>query len=110
MNLSVHADAPVYQTSQFRDAGKLIPPVLYLPMRMSDDGTSGADLRELPDGRRALLAYTALDRLALQCGEEQPWSLVGIEALAELKSEHKFDVVAFDPEIAPQLRVGGKLL
>ncbi|GAA1327628.1 SAV_915 family protein [Leucobacter albus] len=69
-----------------------------------------ADVRELPDGRPALVAYTALDRLAEQCGENQPWMLVAIESLAEIKEQNKFDTVAFDPKFEAHLRENGRLL
>lgn len=78
---------------------------------MRGETTEGpiADVRELPDGRRALVAYTALDRLARQCGENQPWMLVAIEALAEIKGQNAFDTVAFDPNFEAHPRENERL-
>ncbi|TGN31351.1 SAV_915 family protein [Aeromicrobium chenweiae] len=52
----------------------MVPPVLYVP------GGRGVGRRHgvvgLRDGRTALLAYTALDRLVDCCGDRQPWVLI----------------------------------
>ncbi len=88
----------------------IIPPVLYLPVRLTSVGHQSAEVRTLPDGRRALLAFTALDRLADQCGTEQPWSLVQTDALGSVKDEQPFDVVSFDPVISQHLKADGRLL
>lgn len=92
------------------DAETIIPPMLYLPVRDSEQGQSIAEVRELKDGRRALLAFTALDRLADACGMQQPWIVVPIEALNEIMDVQPFDVVSFDPVIADHLKSNGRLL
>ncbi|WP_367117576.1 SAV_915 family protein [uncultured Microbacterium sp.] len=56
--------------------GVIVPPALYLPIVPGSDNHQVAVVRTLVDGRRGLLAYTALDRLADKCGNEQPWMLV----------------------------------
>ncbi len=89
--------------------GVIIPPMLYLPVRIGPEGQQLAEVRETADGRRALLAYTALDRLADQCGFEQPWVLVKIEDLGDIKDEQPFDIVSFDPVISDRLKSEGKL-
>jgi hypothetical protein len=80
-----------------------IPPVLYVPC---EEGSTADDarltLRATQDGRRALLAYTALDRLVRCCGEAQPWALV---PAAELDAA-TFDVVYLDLPVPEDLRVG----
>ena len=87
----------------------IVPPVLYLPMReMPDDGYV-AEVRTLPDGRRALIAYTALDRLAEHCGAAQTWALVQTDGLGVIKDQQPFDVVSFDPFFAEHLLRDGKL-
>ena len=45
-------------------ATPMVPPVLYLPLSVTSTPEEQlVEIRELKDGRRALLAYTALDRL-----------------------------------------------
>lgn len=89
--------------------GTIIPPVLYLPTREISVGSHAPEVRMLPDGRRALIAYTALDRLAQRCGAAQSWMLVATEELGSLQQEAGFDVVSFDPFFAEHLIRGGKL-
>ena len=45
------------------------------------------------DGRVALLAYTALDRLATCMGPYQPWVLYRTEQLDELGGVQSYDVI-----------------
>lgn len=90
--------------------GAIIPPALYLPLHVAPDGHQLVDIRELPDGKRALVAFTALDRLATSCGTEQPWQLVLLDGLADIKDAQPFDVVAFDPNFADHLKRDGRLL
>lgn len=90
-------------------ADSVIPPALYLPIRMTPEGYQIPEVRQLADGRQALIAFTALDRLADSCGAEQPWTLVVLDGLAEIKDAHPFDVVSFDPTFAPQLIQDGRL-
>ncbi len=87
----------------------IVPPVLYLPVRPHPDHGTYPEVRPLKDGRRALLAYTALDRLASACGENQPWVLLHISDLAAIKAEYPFDLVAFDPQLPADLLSGGKI-
>lgn len=92
------ADAPV------------VPPVLYLPLhRSSTPDDPQVEVRELKDGRLALLAYTALDRLGDLCGQQQPWILVRTPDLAEIKDRQSFDVVIFDLEVPEKYRAAGAI-
>lgn len=85
-----------------------MPPVVYLPVR--DDGDVGsAEVRGLRDGRSALLAYTSLDRLEVSCGAEQPWVVVPIEALSDLKRRQPYDVVLFDLVVPERHRRAGMI-
>lgn len=88
----------------------VIPPVLYLPVVNVPNG-SGQQfvVRGLSDGRTGLLAYTALDRLATSCGDEQPWVLLAIEDLDRVKQAQPFDVVAFDLAVPGEFREGRHL-
>jgi hypothetical protein len=86
----------------------IVPPMLYLPVRPHPEGGNFPEVRTLVDGRRALLAYTALDRLADACGENQPWVLLHVIDLAAIKAEYPFEVVAFDPRLPAALFKDGK--
>ena len=87
----------------------VVPPVLYVPVRPHPEVGNYPEVRTLADGRRALLAYTALDRLAEACGGNQPWVLLYVSQLSVIKAEHAFDVVAFDPQLPAVLLKDGKL-
>ncbi|QIM19735.1 hypothetical protein G7066_08035 [Leucobacter coleopterorum] len=88
----------------------MIPPVLYLPIREVAEGQHAAEVRELPDARKALIAYTALDRLAENCGPAQPWILIQTDELGSIKDEQPFDVVNFDPQFSEHLIRNGRLV
>ena len=74
---------------------------------LGDEGSLGPDpeieLRRLRDGRRALLAYTAVDRLVKCMGPNQPWALFLTENLDELAEAQPFDVVMLDQRIPREL-------
>lgn len=84
-----------------------LPPVVYLPTG-SHDGRhtlqTDVELRRTPDGRLALLAYTAVDRLVECCGEHQPWMLVQTSDLQALHESQPYDVILVDAEIPEDLR------
>ena len=85
-----------------------VPPVLYLPVTAGPSGNI-AEVRPTREGRRALLAYSALDRLLAQCGDGQPWVLVQIADLDGLMAEQPFDLIAFDANIPPGMSENGRL-
>lgn len=87
----------------------IVPPVLYLPVREHPEGGSFPEVRKLKDGRSALLAYTALDRLADACGDNQPWALMHTSQLDKIKQEQPFDVVAFDQSLPADMLSGGRI-
>lgn len=87
----------------------LVPPVLYLPVQDHPQGGQYAIVRELADRRKGLVAYTALDRLAGQCGPNQPWVLVQTAELGRIKEAQPFDLVLFDVEVPPNKIVNGRL-
>lgn len=90
--------------------GTIVPPVLYLPViDLPDDQGQMFAVRPLTDGRTGLLAYTALDRLASCCGEQQAWIMLPTPELGRVKQAQAFDVVAFDLPVPASQRVGGRL-
>jgi hypothetical protein len=88
-------------------ARPVIGPALYLPVR--PDGES-VEVRRLEDGRRALLAYTAIDRVATHCGEAQPWVLIETAELRAVKQRQPFDIVITDMHVPDIYRSGGRIV
>jgi len=82
----------------------VIRPVLYLPSTGAPN-TYGAEieLRKTNDGRMALLAYTALDRLADCMGPHQPWVLYPTERLGDLETVEHYDVIYLDLPVPQEL-------
>ncbi|MEU6643791.1 SAV_915 family protein [Saccharomonospora sp. NPDC046836] len=84
-----------------------LPPVVYLPTgRHAGTDTTDAtvELRRTEDGRLALLAFSAIDRLVEGCGEHQPWMMVRTEHLQELHQARPYDVILLDGVIPGELR------
>ncbi|MCA0336124.1 MAG: hypothetical protein LCH66_04540 [Actinobacteria bacterium] len=82
----------------------MIPPVVYLPVVGVDGRDHEVEMRTTNDGRIALLAYTALDRLAACCGPGQSWILAHTERLADLEQTQAYDVIYFDLPLPEDLR------
>ncbi|RMI13321.1 SAV_915 family protein [Cellulomonas triticagri] len=85
-----------------------VPPVLYVPCETAttSDGEARLSLRTTRDGRIALLAYTALDRLVTCCGPDQPWVLVPTDRMDDIARTQQFDVVYLDLMVPEVHRVG----
>lgn len=99
-------DAPIGEP---RDPDRIVPPMLYIPTRELADGGRLAIIVATEAGRHALLAYTALDRLAKMCGTEQPWVVVPTVELEEIQAAQPFDLVAFDAEVPASMLGGGRI-
>jgi hypothetical protein len=81
---------------------RTMPPVLYLPVSEdSTETTQYVEIRQMADGRRGLLAFSALDRLTDRLGEDQAWVLMYTDRLPELRATEPFDVVVMDPTLTP---------
>jgi hypothetical protein len=74
----------------------IVPPVLYVPVRRNAQDSVEVVRLPMGEGRAALLVYTALDRLALGCGEGQEWTMIFTSTLSTVKKETPFDALAFD--------------
>jgi hypothetical protein len=83
-----------------------LPPVLYLPCAAGvvDPAEARPELRRTRDGRLALLAYTALDRLRACCGADQPWVLVRTQALDAIDAADHYDLLLLDVVVPEQHR------
>ncbi|WP_308198841.1 SAV_915 family protein [Rhodococcus sp. F64268] len=57
------------------------------------------------DGRTALLAYSALDRLRKCCGSRKPWVAVPSTTLEALHTASPFDLVLLDIVMPDALRM-----
>ncbi|MFI7121962.1 SAV_915 family protein [Amycolatopsis sp. NPDC049868] len=83
------------------------PPLLWVPcVRPVVDGDVAVETRVMRDGRIALLAYTALDRLAAYCGATQPCVAVITALLDELDRITPFDVLLLDVPVPYHARAG----
>ncbi|WP_441961246.1 SAV_915 family protein [Mycolicibacterium houstonense] len=65
-------------------------------------------MRQTRDGRTALLAYSALDRLHACCGEDQAWIVMPTVGLSELQNAHPFQLLLLDVVIPLEERRGHK--
>jgi hypothetical protein len=82
------------------------PPVVYLPCaeEVVDPAAARVDMRETRDGRTALLAYSALDRLRQCCGDSQPWILMPTVGLAKLQAAQPYQLLLLDVAIPIEKR------
>lgn len=82
-----------------------VPPMLYLPTTGRGEGRfAEIEMRRMNDGRTALLAYTAMDRLLDLCGATQPWVLMETVRLGELEQTQPYDVIFLDMELPTEVR------
>lgn len=83
-----------------------IPPVLYVPIHeeVADPTQARVEYRATQDGRVAVLAYTALDRLIEGCGNGQPWILLPTPRFEEMRKVKHFDMVLVDIEMPDDLK------
>ena len=86
-----------------------MPPVLYVPRDGADrsDGAVSLDYRTTKDGRTALLAYTALDRLVACCGDAHPWIEIETSTLDDIGRQQPYDLILLDLEIPTEHRRAG---
>lgn len=84
------------------------PPFVYLPCAeaVEDPNDARIDMRQTRDGRTALLAYSALDRLHTCCGDDQAWMVMPTAGLSQLQSAHPFQLLLLDVVIPPEQRRG----
>ena len=101
-------------------AGRVVvPPVVYVPCAavpeagvadrgvVSPDAEVTVEFRRTADGRTALLAYTALDRLVDCCGPYQPWILMPTAKLDEIDRYLRYDLILLDLDVPAEFRRRG---
>jgi hypothetical protein len=88
----------------------VVPPFVYVPCAPEQGGATDltVDLRQTRDGRLALLAYTALDRLVDCCGAEQPWAVLPTADLERIRVATGFEMILLDLEIPQDHRRHGE--
>ncbi len=88
---------------------KDFPPMVYLPCAedVVDPAQARVDMRRTRDGRVALLAYSALDRLHTCCGAQQPWIVLPTAILDKLQQDDPFELLIRDVMIPEDERCGG---
>ena len=88
----------------------VVPPMLYVPCEVPQQGADDVslDFRRMRDGRLALFAYTALDRLVRCCGAQQPWVLMPTAKLDTVAEYQPYDVILLDIDIPENNRVKGR--
>jgi hypothetical protein len=88
---------------------KDFPPMVYLPCAedVVDPAQARVDMRRTRDGRVALLAYSALDRLHTCCGAQQPWIVLPTAILDKLQQDDPFELLIRDVMIPKDERCGG---
>ncbi|WP_349723137.1 SAV_915 family protein [Microbacterium sp. KR10-403] len=86
------------------------PPVLYLPIvrGVADPADAQLEYRRTKDGRSALLAYSALDRLHAGMGAEQPWIVMPTAQLQPIWEVDRFDTVLLDIDVPVEFRNGAE--
>ncbi|MFZ4841320.1 SAV_915 family protein [Mycetocola saprophilus] len=79
----------------------IIPPVLYLPVHRATETTEEPRVivGTARSGKRALFAFTALDRLVQHCGARASWIVLPTDALALLQEESGFSVLILDQPV-----------
>ena len=78
-----------------------LPPVVYAPTVVGEDGNVRVRMHELQDGRVAIFVYSAIDRLEAQYGEGSPWVLLSPPQLERAHAAAPFDLLLLDRELYP---------
>lgn len=77
------------------------PELVFIPTQRVGGGDEQAQLqlREMVDGRKAVLIYTSLELLVTGCGRQQNWIAAPVEELERLQPIAGFDVIAVNVEL-----------
>ncbi|MCW2851813.1 MAG: hypothetical protein JWM84_1477 [Nocardioides sp.] len=79
-----------------------LPPVVYAPTMVDDDGTTRVKMHTLADSRVALFVFSAIDRLEAQYGEGAPWVLLQAPQLQQAHDSAPFDLLLVDRVLHPE--------
>lgn len=89
------------------DVRAALPPYLYLPCVVHEDGESfDPVVRQVPAGP-GLVAYTALDRLRRARGADQAWVVIPLTLLTELRQRLGLSALLLDDGLPEEERAHG---
>lgn len=72
---------------------------VYVPLEkrmLEGDQDVTISMRQLEDGRLAVLVYTSLDALIAACGNLQPWASIPSDSLDEIQVRSGADMILWD--------------
>lgn len=78
-----------------------LPPVVYAPTFVDDEGRTRLRMHRLADGRVAIFVYSAIDRLEAQYGEGAAWVLMGPDHLQRAHEQAPYDLLMLDRDLYP---------
>lgn len=73
-----------------------LPPVVYVPARPAGDGQMAVEMQRLVDGRVAVFAYSAIDRLQEWYAGATGWLALTVEGLQSLHESTPYEVMFVD--------------
>lgn len=74
----------------------IVPPYLYVPVWLDDEGTVQISIANGSKKEKILLAYTALDRLLDALGDKQSWAAIQTKQLSTIKEETGYTHLVVD--------------
>lgn len=90
-----------------KDVRHVLPPYLYLPCHIRDDEqTFDPFIRQVEAGP-GLVAYTALDRLRRAMGADQPWVVVPLTMISEMRRSLGLAALLMDDGLPVEERAHG---
>lgn len=101
---------PVIEPETFGTEDEQAPTVVWTPTAapMRDGEHPPLVLREMQDGRVAMLAYTSLEEMTEGCGPGQPFISIDAEAVQVCQHLAEADVVLWNPVLAAEVRQCGE--
>lgn len=110
MTERVPAMPAVIEPETFGTEDEQAPPVVWTPTLAPMRGEESPEfvLRELEDGRLAMLVYSSPEEFAAGCGTRQPYVSIVAGAVQHFQQALGADVVLWDPVLDPALRQDGE--
>jgi len=76
-----------------------LPPFVYVPAEPSDDDRMRIDVRRLTNGQKAIVVYSALDRLRRGAGADARWMVAASAELVRLASAQDVTRILVDADL-----------
>lgn len=101
---------PVIEPETFGTADEQAPPQVWTPTAWPMRGAElpAFVLRELADGRLAMLVYTSLKEMTDGCGPGQPYVSLAVESVQSFQHLVGADVLLWNPVLAEEVRQSGE--